>query len=149
MNRFLPLAGIVAAMLSAALFGRMDSRNRERAMLAVPMIVTGAAAALLLMWSRVETLILVMAVTGFLNGPLDIALFTVRQRRTDPNWMGRAFAVSMSFNYLGIPAGSAIAGALGTRSIETAIVFGAVTSVLAGLIAVVAVPSHVGGVPGE
>jgi predicted MFS family arabinose efflux permease len=134
----------VTAMFSAVFFGRVDTRNRERTMLAVPMIATGAAAALLLVWSRIETLILMMAITGFLNGPLDVALFTVRQRRTDPNWTGRAFAVSMSFNYLGVPAGAAIAGALGTHSIEAAIVFGCITSVLAGFIAVLAVPSSDG-----
>src|SRR5437764_15089756 len=37
-------------------------------------------------------LVLVMCITGFLNGPLDIALFTLRQRRTDPGWIGPAFA---------------------------------------------------------
>lgn len=29
---------------------------------------------------------------GLASGPLDIALFTIRQRRTDPAWTGRAFA---------------------------------------------------------
>jgi hypothetical protein len=36
-----------------------------------------------------------MALVGLLIGPMDIALFTVRQRRTDPAWTGRAFAVSL------------------------------------------------------
>ena len=35
------------------------------------------------------------------NGPFDISLFTLRQRRTDPAWFGRAFAVSMSLNFVG------------------------------------------------
>ena len=53
-----------------------------------------------------------MAIQGFLNGPMDVALFTLRQRRTDPAWMGRAFAVSMALNFVGYPFGAAIGGAL-------------------------------------
>ncbi len=55
-------------------------------------------------------LALAMFIFGLLNGCADIALFTVRQRRTDPAWMGRAFAVSMAFNFMGFPIGAAIAG---------------------------------------
>ena len=62
-----------------------------------------------------------MAVMGFVNGPMDVAMFTVRQRRTDPAWMGRAFAVSMSFNFAGYPIGAAIGGLLAAQSIELAI----------------------------
>ena len=36
--------------------------------------------------------------------------------------MGRAFAVSMAFNFLGVPIGAAIAGILADSSIEAAIV---------------------------
>jgi len=53
-----------------------------------------------------------MAIQGFLNGPMDVALFTLRQRRTDPAWLGRAFAVSMSLNFLGYPFGAALGGVL-------------------------------------
>ena len=53
-----------------------------------------------------------MAFQGLLNGPMDVAMFTLRQRQTDPAWMGRAFAVSMSLNFLGYPVGAAIGGVL-------------------------------------
>ena len=76
-----------------------------------------------------------MLLVGVLIGPMDIALFTVRQRRTDPAWMGRAFAVSMAFNYLGVPFGAALGGLLAEGSIELAIVVlgigGATASALA------------------
>jgi predicted MFS family arabinose efflux permease len=67
-------------------------------------------------------LVLESLLIGVLAGPMDIALFTVRQRRTDPAWMGRAFSVSMAFNYLGVPIGAALAGILAEGSIELAIV---------------------------
>jgi len=55
---------------------------------------------------------IVMTLLGVLNGPLDIAMFTLRQRRTAPEWVGRAFAVSVSVNWIGSPIGSAAAGVL-------------------------------------
>jgi len=38
---------------------------------------------------RAAPIVACMAISGLANGPLDIALFTLRQRRTDPAWMGR------------------------------------------------------------
>jgi hypothetical protein len=57
------------------------------------------------------------------------------QRRTEKSWTGRAFAVSMSFNALGIPIGSAVAGVVAARSIEGAVLFGVVAAVAAGILA--------------
>jgi hypothetical protein len=49
--------------------------------------------------------------------------------------MGRAFAVSMAFNYLGVPFGAALGGLLAEGSIELAIIIlgigGATASALA------------------
>jgi len=131
------LTGVIAAFL----FGRMDTRNRERRMLAVPMTMMGITVAILLGPLSFVVVLLVMAITGFLNGPIDIALFTLRQRRTDPSWTGRAFAVSMSFNYVGVPIGSGLAGAMASQSIDAAIVFGAVASFASAILAVAMVPS--------
>ncbi len=130
----------VAGIVSALIVGRIDSRGREVRMLALPMIASGLFVALLLWSSSLMTVVIVMFLTGLLSGPLDIALFTLRQRRTDPAWTGRAFAVSMSFNFLGVPIGSVIAGVVATRSLEAAVAIGAVACLLAGIIAAVAVP---------
>ena len=132
------LTGVVSAILC----GRIDSRNRERMMLALPMFGMGLATMMLFLKLNFAALVFVMAVTGALNGPLDIALFTLRQRRTDPAWTGRAFAVSMSFNALGLPLGSVLAGVIAARSPEVAILFGAVASVIAGGIATWMIPAE-------
>jgi MFS family permease len=129
-------------MISAILFGGIDSHKRERTMLALSMVGMGVSIAILLLSSNVIAIAVVMAVTGILNGPLDIALFTLRQRRTDLNWTGRAFAVSMSFNALGLPLGSVLAGALAARSPEAAILFGAIASVVGGVIAMRMIPAE-------
>jgi hypothetical protein len=77
---------------------------------------------------------------GYLNGPYDIALFTVRQRRTDPAWMGRAFAVSMAFHASGFPVGAALTGAIATRSIPLAVGLGVGSALLSGVLAAALVP---------
>jgi MFS family permease len=130
----------IAGMMAAFLIGRMDSRGRERPMLIVPMFIFAAAYALILIPGSIWTLVAALALAGVANGPLDIALFTLRQRRTDPAWTGRAFAVSMSINYLGSPIGSALAGWLVSSSVDVAIGLGVASSVLAGVLAFALVP---------
>ncbi len=119
----------VTGVISSFAFGRMDTRGREWALLVWPMVALVPTIAILLValgqasvWVGLALVILEMLLVGVLIGPMDIALFTVRQRRTDPAWMGRAFAVSMAFNYLGVPFGAALGGLLAEGSIELAII---------------------------
>ena len=138
----------VAGVLSSFAFGRLDTRGREWAMLLWPQLILVPVVALLLVAAGqspipigIGLVLIEMALVGLLIGPMDIALFTVRQRRTDPAWMGRAFAVSMAFNYVGVPVGAALAGILADRSIEAAIVvLGIGGSILATLAALFLVP---------
>jgi predicted MFS family arabinose efflux permease len=126
----------------------MSTRGKEWSLLVWPMVALVPTVALLLVAAGQASvplglglLVVEMLLVGLLIGPMDIALFTVRQRRTDPAWMGRAFAVSMAFNYLGMPVGAALAGLLADRSIETAIlVLGIGGSILAAVAAAVLVP---------
>ncbi len=140
----------ISGVTSAFAFGRMSTRGKEWSLLVWPMVALIPTVALLLVAAGQASvplglglLVLEMLLVGFLIGPMDIALFTVRQRRTDPAWMGRAFAVSMAFNYLGMPVGAALAGLLADRSIETAIlVLGVGGSILAAIVAAVLIPRH-------
>ena len=129
----------VGGGVAALVFGRMNSAGRERRMLALPMLAS-AAALLLLLPEQLALMVASMTLIGLFNGPMDIGMFTLRQRRTDPAWMGRAFAVSMSFNFVGFPIGSAIAGWLAARSIEGAVVFAVLACLLAGVIAARGIP---------
>lgn len=140
----------ISGVISAFAFGRMSTRGREWSLLVWPMVGLIPVVALLLLAAGqasvpigVALLMLEMLLVGVLIGPMDIALFTVRQRRTDPAWMGRAFAVSMAFNYVGMPVGAAVAGLLADRSVETAIVvLGIGGSILAAGAAALLVPRH-------
>jgi len=141
----------VAGMISALVFGRRDTRGRELPMLVIPMLLLGPAVALLFPATGafgpiapaqgMAVVIVSLVLSGLLNGPADIALFTVRQRRTDPAWMGRAFAVSMAFNFMGFPFGAAIAGVLATESLPAAVLMGVVACVTAGLLALWLIPA--------
>ncbi len=124
---FQGVVGLVAGLFA----GRLDTRGRERQLIVWPMLGFAVGTALLLPAAGLLAVLAAMAVIGFVNGPLDVAMFTVRQRRTDPAWMGRAFAVSMSFNFAGFPIGSAIGGLLAGRSIELAIGVSVVACIVA------------------
>ncbi len=130
----------VFGMVAAFAFGRVDSEGRERLMLVWPMAVFALALVLLLPDAGLLPVLVCMAISGFANGPMDIALFTLRQRRTDPAWMGRAFAVSMSLNFVGYPIGTALAGSIADRSIDAAVVFGVLAGIAGTAIAAVGIP---------
>ena len=130
----------VAGIFTAFLVGRVDTHDREWSMLVWPMAGMAVAVALLLATDSLLLVALSMALTGLLNGPLDIGMFTMRQRRTDPALLGRAYAVSMSFNFMGFPVGSAIAGVLAPAWLDGAIVFGVAACLAAAVIAAVLVP---------
>lgn len=124
-----------AGLVSASLTGRMDTRGIERSLLVWPLLGTAAAMAILLSEAGIWVVFAAAIAIGLLIGPVDVALMTARQRCTDPAWMGRAFAVSMALNGLGSPFGALAGGWLVVRSLDLAIAFCVVVSLLAGLVA--------------
>ncbi|MGO9583810.1 MAG: MFS transporter [Acidimicrobiales bacterium] len=116
--------------LAGLLTGRFGTEKREKRLLATSCMTTAGAFGLLAFDRHEIVLVALVAVIGIANGPLTVAMFSLRQRATDPSWFGRAFAVSMNLNFVGSPIGAAIAGALLTHSI-------ALTLLVAGCCAVV------------
>jgi len=144
----LALAGLLVSVL---VFGRMDTRGREWRMIVVPLFLSAGAVALILpavgaggvevgLRAGLVFLAAHSLAIGLLQGPLDIGLFTVRQRRTDPAWMGRAFAVSMAVNFMGFPVGAAAAGAIAAVSLPAAVGLGVVACLVGGVLAAVLIP---------
>lgn len=124
------LVGVVVGLAA----GRLDTRGREKRMFLWPMLAWAPATALLLIDGGLWPIVAAMALYGLLSGPMDVAMFTLRQRRTDPAWIGRAFAVSMSINFAGYPVGAALGGLVAASSIEAAVVLGVVACIVgAGL----------------
>jgi predicted MFS family arabinose efflux permease len=131
-------AGLIAALIT----GRMSTRGRERQMMFGAILISAAAFAVLPFAGALAVVAVALLVVGAANGPLDIALFTVRQRRTDPAWFGRAFAVSMSVNWVGTPIGAAFAGPLIGWSLNVALWAAVVLALLAAVFPLLAVPAH-------
>jgi len=102
----------LASVPSALAFGRVNTEGRERTVMAVSDVVGGLAVGVLAFTASGWMLAVAMLIAGLSNGPFDVAMFSLRQRRTDPAWFGRAFAVSMGLNWAGQPIGSAISGPL-------------------------------------
>jgi len=129
------LLGVVG-FLAVFAMGRISTRGRERMLLAGAMVGQALAFAVALVSGGNALFVaLAMVVLGLSTGPFDVTLFTVRQRRTDPAWMGRAFAVSMALNFAGFPLGAAIGGAIVPVSLEAAIVIAIVAEVGGALLA--------------
>jgi MFS family permease len=133
--------GLIAALVA----GRFSSLGRERQMILVAILINAAAIAVLPFAGSLAVVAVAVVVLGAANGPLDIALFTLRQRRTDPAWFGRAFAVSMSLNYAGSPIGSGFAGPLVAWSLDAALWFAVIITLVAALFPMLWVPAHADG----
>ena len=121
---------------SAFLSGRIRTAGREYRWIVFSSIGFTIATAIMLLPIGLAAIAVSMALAGMVNGPLDIAMFTLRQRRTDPAWMGRAFTVSMNLNFSGFPIGSAITGAmLAIWPVQVAIIFGVAANALGAFLA--------------
>jgi MFS family permease len=131
----------VFGLVSGILAGRLDTRGRERNLIAWPMFGYVLGTALLLPDAGLLPVVAALVFMGLISGPLDVAMFTVRQRRTDPAWMGRAFAVSMNLNFAGFPVGSAIGGFLAAQSIELAIGVAVAFSLAGAILAALLIPA--------
>jgi len=129
--------GIVAVLL-----GHRGSHGRERPFIVAGMVVGAAAMAALAVAPDLLVVFLAMLVWGASAGPIDIGMFSVRQRRTDPAWYGRAFAVSMSLNFVGSPLGSAVAGPLIGAGLGVALAAAAGFSFAAAVLVQLMVPRH-------
>jgi predicted MFS family arabinose efflux permease len=130
----------VATVASGLYFGRMRTEGRERAIVAFGMGFSALAILVMVVSTTPVLLLMSMLLAGASAAPMDLGLFALRQRRTDPAWFGRVIAVSMSLNYAGSPVGSALAGPLLAHSLALALVLAAVVSALGAVVPFIAIP---------
>jgi MFS family permease len=127
-----------AAALGALLAGSLRTRGRERLLIGAGALAT--AAAMYPAGLGLAGLGIGVTLAGFLSGPVDVGVLTLRQRATDPDRLGRVLAISMSLNMSGLPLGSAIAGWVVAQSLAAALAMAAAAAVLAAVAVVVLVP---------
>lgn len=105
----------IAALVSGLLAGRARTRGREGAIMAAALVVSGVGLVLVTAAAARPAQALALAAVGMVlvgaaEGPFDVAMFSLRQRATEPAWFGRAMSISMTVNIVGLPIGSALAG---------------------------------------
>ena len=128
--------------VNAVLAGRRGSQDRERRLLVAGMLTSALALIVLALSPNLLVVALAMLLWGSAGGRMDVGLFSIRQRRTDPAWYGRAFAVSMSLNFAGIPIGSALAGPLLSPGIAAGLVVASGLALLGAALAWLMIPAR-------
>jgi predicted MFS family arabinose efflux permease len=138
------LAGLVAGLL----IGRVSTEGRERLLIAGCIAIQVPTLVLLAFTSSWPIVYAIAVIAGATGSIINVGIFALRQRRTDPAWFGRAFAVSMSLHFAGVPIGSALSGPLLEHSIALPLLFGAVITAVAVVAALVLIPKRAQGTPG-
>lgn len=140
----------VAGAVGALLAGHMHTTGRERHVMAAGMVVTAFAAWPIAAEFGFGGLAIGLILAGAMSGPIDVAALALRQRRTDPQQLGRVLSISISLNLAGFPLGSAMAGMLITESLSATMVLAGIASAVAA-ITTVCIPcdSVLAGAEGE
>lgn len=131
-------AGLAAALVA----GRLPTNGRERQLMLAGILASALGVALLPFATSLVLVLVSVVVVGAAMGPFDIGLFTLRQRRTDPAWFGRAFAVSMAINYVGTPVGSALVGPLIAWSLNGALWAAIAVCLISALFPLLTIPAR-------
>lgn len=130
---FLWAAAGLTGGLGALVAGHLRATGRERGIMMIGMTVSALAAWPIAAEFGLTGLVVGLMIIGALAGPIDVALLTLRQRRTDPRQFGRVLSISMSLNTAGYPIGSALAGMVMGNSLSWAFLLAGSASLLAAL----------------
>ena len=132
----------LAGLITGLLIGRVNTEGRERLLIAGCIALQVVTLALLAFANTLGMVFVLAAINGGAEAVVNVGLFALRQRRTDPAWFGRAFAVSMSLNFAGIPIGSALSGPLLEHSLVLPLLLGAAISAVAVVAAFLLIPAR-------
>jgi MFS family permease len=132
------LAGFVAGLV----LGRFNTEGRERLLIAGAVAIEVPMLMLLAFVGSLPLLFALGVADGVAASAINVGTFGLRQRRTDPAWFGRAFAVSMSLNIAGQPIGSALSGQLLERSLVIPFLLAAAVTVVALAAALTLIPTR-------
>jgi MFS family permease len=141
------LTGVIFALyglgglLSGTLVGRHNSELRERSFIVAGSGLMAVGTLLLAVPGPLAFVFLGVGIAGLGVGPTNTSMFGLRQRRIPPEMLGRALAVSMALNGLGIPLGAAVAGGLcATGQTDVAFIAGGLMSLCAVGLSVLLIP---------
>ncbi len=133
------LTGLAGAA-GALGIGHVCTTDRERGVIAAGLLATAFAIYPISVTFGLPGLAIGLALVGFFSGPIDVGVLSLRQRRTEPGWLGRVLAVSMSLNMSGLPVGSALGGILVSQSVPATFAAAAAASIVAAVVAYTLIP---------
>ncbi|SCL26335.1 Predicted arabinose efflux permease, MFS family [Micromonospora pallida] len=119
------LAGTVGALVA----GRLVGAGRERAYMVGATLVCAAAIFPVSALGSIVALGAGLALVGLSEGAVNVSLLSLRQRRTEPAWLGRVMTVSISVNLMGFPVGTLLGGLVVTHSVTVALAVAAALAV--------------------
>lgn len=124
-----------AGMLGTMAGGRLTTHGRESVLMTIPGIAIGLALVAVVLVPSLPIVAIAMITIGLMQSMMVVALFTLRQRGTDPAWWGRAFAISTAVNRLGNPLGAGLAGRIVANSLEGALLLAAAAALASAMLA--------------
>ncbi|MGW6445462.1 MFS transporter [Lentzea sp. NPDC055074] len=129
----------VCGAVGALVAGKVVHASAERMTIIVTLIASAAVLPINAIAS-VITLGVGMALFGLVEGGLNVGVLSLRQRRTEPQWLGRVMTVSISVNLIGFPIGTALGGVLASQSVAAAFWVAAVCAAVGAVMAAVLIP---------
>jgi predicted MFS family arabinose efflux permease len=130
------LAGAVGALIAGTLVGA----GRERSYMVGATLVGAVAIFPVSALDSIVTLGAGLALVGVTEGAVNVGLLSLRQRRTEPAWLGRIMTVSISVNLMGFPVGTLLGGLVVTHSVTAALAVAAVLAVASAAFAHFLIP---------
>ncbi|XTZ17340.1 MFS transporter [Micromonospora echinospora] len=119
------LAGAVGALVA----GRLVGAGRERFYMVGATLVGAVAIFPVSALGSLATLGAGLALVGLTEGVVNVSLLSLRQRRTEPAWLGRILTVSISVNLMGFPVGTLLGGLVVSHSVTAALALAAALAV--------------------
>lgn len=130
------LAGAVGALVA----GRLVRAGRERRWMVAATVIGAVAIFPVSALGSVVTLAVGLALVGLTEGAVNVSLLSLRQRRTEPAWLGRIMTVSISVNLVGFPIGTALGGLVVAHSVPAALAVAATLALASATAARLLVP---------
>ncbi|MEV6026382.1 MFS transporter [Streptomyces sp. NPDC052036] len=119
------LAGAVGGLIA----GKVLRAGGERRYMVAATLVCAVAIFPVSALGSLVTLGIGLMLVGLAEGAVNVSLLSLRQRRTESDWLRRIMTVSISVNLIGFPIGTALGGALATHSATVALATAALLAV--------------------
>jgi MFS family permease len=126
----------------ALVAGKYLRAGRERGLLVGATLLLAVVLAPVALIGALAVLAAGLGLLGVLDGALACSVLSLRQRRTEPGWLGRVMTVSISVNLAGFPIGTALGGLLAAHTVSGAFAVAAVFALVASVAGALCIPAE-------